>query len=225
MAQNQEAAPDWFAAVMYRESNMNPTAKNPLGFQGLIQFSRQNLVDWGLTPTQVETFNKRTAAQQMPFIQRFYRSWRPKDGWVSRAQLYQATFMPGTIKWKGSDPSTVLAKKGDPEYDQNPSLQNATGKITVGDLENVIQAHIDQNDSQWNVALAGIDAAGGNLPSAAVAMLEKAGYRTLESPTVVVSEPTSTSGIVAVTLGVALAGIGAYYGYQTFAHAQHHASS
>jgi hypothetical protein len=222
MARTQGAPPEWFAAVMYRESDLNPKAMNPsIPTLGINQISAPNLKAYGLSDEQLALFLSWSPARQMKYVERFYRPWRPATGWVSRAQIYQAAYMPGTIKWKGSDPATVLSKKGQPEYDLNTSLDpDKKGFVTVGDLERVLQARIDRSDSLFDYALAGIDNAGGNLEPGEVAMLERAGFRTVESPWTSVSPPASNAGLAAVFVGAALLGVGGYYALRTAKHGQ-----
>lgn len=211
---HQGAPAEWFAAVQYRESDMNPAAKNALGFRGLIQFSVQNLKDYGLSDAQIDKFTTWTPAKQMKYVDRFYRSWRPATGWESRAQIYQATYMPGTIKWKGSAPTTILAKKGSQEYDLNTGLDvGHKGYITVGDLESVIQTRLDRDDSLWIYALAGIDAAGGSVDPNSVAQLERTGL--LNQERAILTAPPSSRGAVAATFaGAVLLALGGYYAFQ-----------
>lgn len=207
MANRHQAPPEWFAAVMYRESDMNPRAKNSLGFRGLIQFSIDNLKNmFRLSDTQTENFTNLTPAKQIKFVDRFYHAWRPSDGWANRAQLYQATYMPGTIKWKGSDPGTILAKKGEQTYDLNLSLDpDKKGFITVNDLERVIQARLDRNGSLWPVALQGIAAAGGDT-GGVVAEVDRTGWYT-ETPGVTVVQPSPVPAVAAAVTGLGLVGL------------------
>jgi len=176
MANDQGSPADWFAAVMYRESDFKPSALNALGFRGLIQFSVSNLETmFRLSETQIANFTKLTPKQQLRYVGRYYKAWRPLDGWINRAQLYQATYMPGTIQFKGSANSTVLAKKGELNYNANLSLDpKKKGFITVQDLEDVIQLRIDRSDSQWPTILEGINAVSGQ-DATVVANLENLG--------------------------------------------------
>lgn len=213
LATHQGTPPDWPAAVLYSESDFNPRVKNPsTGFQGLIQFSTDNLRAFGLSPAQIDKFTKLTPAQQMKYVDRYFTAWRPATGWESRAQMYQSTFMPGTLKWKGSAPDAVLAKKGQPEYDLNTVLdRDKSGTITVSDLEQRIAERLEQPGSQWLAILAGIDAAGGVLPEPEVALLERAGIHTRALHPFLFPPPISTAaGLAAVVTGSALLGLGTY---------------
>jgi hypothetical protein len=210
MASRHQAPPEWFASVMYRESDMNPRAKNSLGFRGLIQFSVDNLKNmFMLSDTQTENFTNLTPSKQMRFVDRFYKAWRPQDGWANRAQLYQATYMPSTIKWKGSDPGTILAKKGEQAYDLNLSLDpDKKGFITVNDLDRVIQARMDRSGSLWPVALQGIAAAGGDTGDWTY-NVERTGWYT-QTPGVTVVQPSPVPAVAAAVAGVGLLGLAVF---------------
>lgn len=164
MAQDQGAPADWFAAVMMAESSMNPSAKNPAGYRGLIQFSKDNLRSLGLSNAEIENFTKRTPAQQMPFVARYFLPKRPPGGWINRSQLYQATYLPATIRSKGSAPGAVLARRGDGTgfYEGNTIFDfDKKGFITVGDLEHRLQNVTSNRSVKWADALNGIQAVSG----------------------------------------------------------------
>lgn len=146
--------PDWLAAVMMSESTMQPWAKNPSGAQGLIQWANlgQDVTSW-------------TPAEQMPLVVKYYTPWIPNGGWISRAQLYQANYLPATIKTKGSDPNTVISVKGDGNYQGTIFDHTNKGYTTVGDLETRLEDVT--KGTKWQAALDGIAAAGGNSSSPA----------------------------------------------------------
>ena len=81
-----------------------------------------------------DEFTKLTAEQQLPYVERYYRPYIGRL--TSSGRLYQATFMPATLK--NSDESTVLAGANGPRYQayaQNKGLDiNKDGVITVSDL-------------------------------------------------------------------------------------------
>ena len=138
--------PDWIAAVMMSESSMRPWAKNPSGAQGLIQWANLGYDVTGWTP-----------AEQMPLVGKYYKPWMPPGGYISRAQLYQANYLPATIAKKGSSPDTVISVKGDGNYQGTIFDATNKGYTTVGDLE-VRLAKVTQG-AQWAAAMAGIDQA------------------------------------------------------------------
>lgn len=154
MARNQGAPADWFAAVMASESDLRAFAQNPSGAQGLIQFAGlgTNITGW-------------TPAQQMPLVAKYYTPYRPVGGWVSRAQIYQANYLPATIAQKGSAPGTVLARRGAGDGFYQGAIFDKTGKgyTTVQDLELRLRDKTKPSDPQWQAALAGIRAAGGDI--------------------------------------------------------------
>lgn len=162
MANRQGAPPDWFGAAMLAESGLSPAAINASGYRGLIQFSKSNLRGFGLTNRQIEDFIKLTPAQQMPYVERYLRPWRPADGWANRAQLHQAVYLPGTIKAFGSDPHAIIVRKGDPNY--NAILDKAKkGYIQVIDLEAFMRDAINHSPNKWQTFTTGIENAGGEM--------------------------------------------------------------
>lgn len=162
MAERQGAPPDWFAAVMMSESSMRPWAKNPNGgAQGLIQFANLSEDITGWTP-----------AEQMPLIERFYSPWRPAGGWESRAQIYQANYLPATIGKLGSSPDTVIARRGDGLYQGAIFDRGNKGFTTVGDLE--VRLAAVTHGAQWDAAVAGIEAAGGRIGGGASSLAKGA---------------------------------------------------
>ena len=173
MAERQGAPASWFAATMLAESDLMPSAKNSLGYRGLIQFSPTYLKDFGLSDAQVANFTSWTPAQQMPYVERFLRPWRPVTGWVNRAQIQQAVYLPATIKLRGSTPESVIASKTDDSealrraYEANKAAFDPQNKgyIQVQDLENRLALVISHQPKRWTTALDGIHNAGGTSSS------------------------------------------------------------
>jgi hypothetical protein len=134
VCQRLQCDPEDLLSVMVSESDVDPAAQNPHGkATGLIQFMPKTLLGLGWTSGPDE-FHKLTAEQQLPYVERYYR---PHIGRLtSSGRLYQATFMPATLK--NSDESTVLAGANGPRskaYAQNKGLDiNKDGFITVSDL-------------------------------------------------------------------------------------------
>lgn len=166
LSQRLNVPPEWVAGVMYSESGMRPNKKNGLGYQGLIQFGRDVLKEmFHLTDAQVDNFAKLTVSQQLPYVEKYFNYWKPESGYPSRMVLYQATFVPGTIKTKGTQNSTVLARKpnvpcplasrGD-IFCANAALSTDGKVITVGDLDKRIDERIKEVGTLWPVALDGI---------------------------------------------------------------------
>lgn len=205
MAERQGAPAADFAAVMMSESGMNARAKNASGYRGLIQMSKENLQDQGMSNAQIDNYTNLSPAQQMPSIERYYRGWRPPSGWASRAQIYEATYLPALIRLKGSDPNTILTRKGDGTgwYEGNQIFDRAKKNyITVGDLERRIQiATEDENPQGWADALTGIQGAGEN-------PFQTASFHP-------VSSKTNPNTIAATILGGLILGAAGYYAYMT----------
>jgi Transglycosylase SLT domain len=128
-------APADMLGIMESESAVRPDAQNPRGnATGLIQFMPRTLVGlgWNLGPAG---FKKLSAEQQMPFVEAYFKPWI-SFGLSSAGRLYQAVFLPGTLR--GSDESTVIAAPAGPNagaYKSNVGLDmNHDGAITVSDL-------------------------------------------------------------------------------------------
>lgn len=176
MARSQGVPPDWFAAVFMAESGMHAGAQNRRGcvasqsttcYQGLAQLSKEFLQStMHMSPAEMDSFARRTPAQQMEAIDRYFRPWRPRSGWISRAQIYQATFLPATIARKGSTPNTVITRREDSDsfYEDNLIFDRAKkGFITVADLDRRMEIATEHDNPQgWRDALVGIQNAGGD---------------------------------------------------------------
>jgi hypothetical protein len=167
MAGRLDIPSEWLVAVMYSESQMNPKAKNSLGYRGLIQLGSSELHGMGLKQAQIDDFTNWTPARQIPYAERYFKYWAPKEGgWVSRAQLYQATFLPSTVARLGSAPGVVLARKpktGCPEkgnvFCSNAPFSRDGKTITVGDLEAKIEERTKSPWSKFDTALEGVQQA------------------------------------------------------------------
>lgn len=168
------ARPEHLLAVMHSESGLRSDAKNRngAGAYGLIQFMAYGPrnapvrpgdvlygVGWRGTP---DAFLKLTAEQQMPYVEKFFVPWAPL-GLGSSGRLYQATFLPGTLKW-GSDPSTKIAVKDGTRFPVEASAYRDNkgfdadnkGWISVGDLDAAIAR--SSRGERWNEALARLGA-------------------------------------------------------------------
>lgn len=140
--ERQNINPRDLLLVMYIESGVNPNAgASKSGHAvGLTQVMPVFLKNLGWRGSSLE-YSNLSAEQQLPWIEKFYTSIKPmigKSPIETAARLYQANYLPGTLK-KGTGPEIELAFKGHPYYDQNPGLDfNKDGIITVGDLENFV---------------------------------------------------------------------------------------
>ena len=143
--------------VMYLESGTNPNAinksiKNPeYQARGLIQFMPKTLQGMGLSKEDSLNFEKRPAEDQLDFVKKYVQSHRGLIGgkpFTSATQYYVANIWPMALrKWNGDDPvknaNVVVLDSNNPKeagaYKANPILDyNKDGKITVGDLTNVL---------------------------------------------------------------------------------------
>lgn len=114
-------------AVMRSESSLNPQAVNPsTGASGLIQFMPRTARSIGTT---VEAIRQMTAAEQMPYVERFFESVRLQPG-SSAGRLYAYVFLPGRAN------RDVLTQAGESYYEANRGLDvDRDGKITIADLD------------------------------------------------------------------------------------------
>lgn len=114
-------------AVMRSESSLNPRAVNSsTGASGLIQFMPRTAQSLG---TSVEAIRQMSAAEQMPLVERFFRSVRLPPG-ASAGKLYAYVFLPGRANRE------VLTQAGENFYEANRGLDvDRDGKITIADLD------------------------------------------------------------------------------------------
>ena len=140
--------------VMYLESGVNPSAKNPHGgATGLIQFMPDTLKGMGLSKDQVSSFGQKSAEEQLDYVKQYVQGHRGLIGgqpFTSATQYYIANFWPIALKkWNGTDPNEnknvviVSANSNNPAeraaYKENKILDtNNDGVITVGDITNIL---------------------------------------------------------------------------------------
>ncbi len=140
-------------AVMMSESDVNPAAHNPNGdASGLIQFMPATLraLSWKNGP---QAFRGLSASQQLPYVEGYYRPWANDAGaWDSPARLYQATFLPGTLR-TATTSGAILAQRGGRlgwAYEANSVFDaNHDKAITLGELNIAILNAIARNASRW----------------------------------------------------------------------------
>ena len=103
------------AAVLYSESGWYATAHNPNGdASGIFQAMPATLKGLGFAPelppdARAAKFRTLTAADQMPWLKRYYAPYRGKLNSVTAC--YLATFLPADLAHAGDD-QYVLAQKG-----------------------------------------------------------------------------------------------------------------
>ena len=114
----------WLMAIMYHESSLNPTAKNPKSTAtGLILFTRATAISLGTTTTALA---RMTAVGQMDYVQKYLSPY--KGRLTNLPDWYMAIFLPSAI---GRPLSYVIARRGDAIYNAQPSLDsNNDGTIT-----------------------------------------------------------------------------------------------
>lgn len=212
--------PAWLAAVIYSETSFDPSAHNSLGYRGLIQFGKNELHGMGLSEKQVDDFIHWSPVRQMPFVERYLKYWAPADGWISRAQIYQATFLPSTIARLGSKPEVVLARK---PADGCPSPGNVfcanavfsrDGKtITVGDLEAKIVERINSPWSKFATAQEGVQAASDRRVAITDMPAAPAGQSATSITPIALYNPSESRAFSTGTMLVAglAIGLGSYY--------------
>lgn len=147
------------AAVMHIESGFQPDAginqwSPKRTASGLIQFIETTARGLGAEPTTIPppgldgskgegrawatwTILKMSAEDQLDYVEAYFEragansSWRPVD-------YYCATWGTGA----GQSLATVLAMRGDDEYEANKALDaNSDGRITIADLAEFIDKH------------------------------------------------------------------------------------
>ena len=129
--------PNWLMAVMWKESKLNPAAKNKLfpmqgGYPtGLIQFLPSTALDLGTT---VQDLAKMNGVDQLRYVEKYLKPFAGKM--KSYFDTYAAVFFPLAIgkpdNWvfetKKLNRSKIAA--------QNPGIDlNKDGKITIGEFK------------------------------------------------------------------------------------------
>jgi hypothetical protein len=143
------ATPIDMLSVMFSESGCRANAHNDApkdlppekrwNASGLIQFMPATLMGLGWTHGHA-AFRQLTAAEQLPYVRRYYLPYRGHLGSV--AGLYVATFLPALVK-HCDDPSFILTAKNGPlgwAYGPNAVFDtNRDFAITVGELEDAVR--------------------------------------------------------------------------------------
>jgi hypothetical protein len=143
--------PEWVLPVLHHESGFNPALPNSAGYPyyGLNQVSGGYLTSRGVAPADYLTWPASKQLQQvvLPFLHAY-------AGVRSATRLYQANFLPATLK-TATSLSDVISRKGDPYYGPNASLDaNHDGVITVGDLAAVLEKDVASPAVQQAIAAA-----------------------------------------------------------------------
>lgn len=127
-------------AVMMRESLIEARARNATsGAVGLIQFLPGTLRSLGWTGTS-EEFRALGATEQLPWVEKFLRP-SSRYGLTTPARVYQAIFMPASLRLGAVETTALIAKRGiyADRYSRNRPLDiDGDGRITVGELQQAI---------------------------------------------------------------------------------------
>lgn len=141
---------EWYAVTMYRESQMNPRARNPIsGATGLIQFMPNTARSLGTTTDQLQ---QTSALGQLPLVENYYKNQlasiriRP----ASLVDVYLITLYPKAV---GKPSGFVLFREGTTAYRQNKAIKPTGGDITVADVAHWVQQAVPAG---WDAADSGL---------------------------------------------------------------------
>jgi hypothetical protein len=102
-------------------------------------------------------FKQLSADQQLHYVERYFNPYK-QYSLNSAGRLYQATFLPATLKL-GSAPETVIAEQGgqyDWAYAANKGLDvNKDGRITIADLTAAVNRA--SRGQRWEEAVARLE--------------------------------------------------------------------
>lgn len=124
--------------VMMSESGVRANAHNPHGgASGLIQFMPPILVNLGFKRPPAE-FRMLTAVEQLPYVGAYFHAWtRDAGGWDSAGRIYQATFLPATLRSVRGEEGILCSRGGRLgwAFEANAVFdKDGDGHITVGEL-------------------------------------------------------------------------------------------
>ena len=147
--------------VMMAESGVKAASNNPSSnASGLIQFLPSTLQHLGWTGTP-QQFRQLSAEEQLPYVEQYFQPY-VHFGLNSAARVYQVVFLPSSLQL-GSSPNTVIVEQGginSAAYNGNRNLDtNSDGRITVGELQQAIERHL--NSARWQEIAARLEEAGG----------------------------------------------------------------
>ena len=140
LADKLKVRPEWLTALFTIESRNNPAAVNPItGATGLIQFMPKTAA---LLGTSCAELGRMTYDTQLDWVYKYLSPY--KDSFQCFADLYFAVFFPLAIG--KPDAWTLEAKnlKASLIAQQNKCYDtNKDGKITVGEVKQVINKYLD----------------------------------------------------------------------------------
>lgn len=127
--------PNWLMQVMYSESRLKPTAYNPSGASGLIQFMPSTAAALG---TSTSAIRNMSAVDQLDYVYAYFRPYAGKM--KSYYDLYLATFFPGGI---GKPDSWIFHSSRLSAATiamQNPAINiNKDGQITIAEFKQYLK--------------------------------------------------------------------------------------
>lgn len=132
---------DAIAAVISNESRFQASIQNPLPGQtasGLIQFTEKTAQSLGI-PGGATGVRKLSAVEQLPWVEKYYRSTLPKSIVLRPVDYYLAVFMPAYV---GKPSAAIIARATDPKNDRGQNVYSLNagldvdkdGTLTVSDL-------------------------------------------------------------------------------------------
>lgn len=130
-------SPDWLMGVMWIESRLKASARNPnSSASGLIQFMRDTALELGTT---IEAIRAMNAVQQLPYVEKYFRQKFAAHGRPKGVQdLYLLTLYPVAF---GKRDTFVIFRTGSEGYLANKGIKDtnpADGGKTVADVKRFI---------------------------------------------------------------------------------------
>lgn len=163
-----KCSPRDLLGVMFSESGCRSSAHNPNGgASGLIQFMPDTLKGLGFKEGGA-AFRHLTASQQLRYVEAYFVPWhavgRP---WDSAGRLYQAVFLPGTLKVAKAADDVLCERVGKKRlgwaYEANTVLDvNGDGRITIGDLTKAVMR--SAKGARWSEMLVRLGLEKPNMP-------------------------------------------------------------
>ena len=124
IASNLGIKPDWLMAVMAFESGIDSKKVNSeSGATGLIQFMPSTATGMG---TSTAALKAMTNVQQLDFVYKYLAPYKAKM--KTYTDVYMTVFYPAAI---GKADTYVIGAAGSKIAQQNPSLRDSTGTVTV----------------------------------------------------------------------------------------------
>lgn len=131
--------PNWLTATMYKESKLNPQARNTAfpvqgGYAtGLIQFTPDTARSLGTTTAELYNMG---GVEQMDYVEKYFRSIGAAGRMRSYYDVYIAVFFPAAIGYKDTDLIQTRKLSASRIAQQNPAIDlNRDGVITVAEFK------------------------------------------------------------------------------------------